>query len=166
MVLQGREVTKLISDMTASERFWKAVDKTGECWLWTRSYNWGGYGVFTPPNKAPFEMAHRFSYEECVGPIPAGFEVDHKCRNRGCVKPDHLQAVTRQENMENVSIRADNSSGYRGVSYHKVTGLWMAYGQYRGKNNYLGVYPTAEEAAVVAKEFRMANHTNNLEDRA
>jgi hypothetical protein len=59
------------------------------CWLW------GGcgerYGVFWANNRN--DLAHRFSYETFVGPIPAGYHVDHLCRVTCCVNPDHLEAV-------------------------------------------------------------------------
>jgi hypothetical protein len=42
--------------------------------------------------------AHRFAYEWLVGPIPEGMELDHLCRNRGCVFPPHLEPVTHREN--------------------------------------------------------------------
>lgn len=43
--------------------------------------------------------AHRLSYELFVGPIPDGYELDHLCRNRGCVNPAHLEAVTHRVNV-------------------------------------------------------------------
>lgn len=43
--------------------------------------------------------AHRLVYELLVGPIPDGLQLDHLCRNRGCVRPDHLEPVTRRTNI-------------------------------------------------------------------
>lgn len=83
--------------MTPTERFWDQVAKGGDgCWIWngTRS---GGYGLFTVtagPNLRRTMHAHRFAYEDLIGPIPEGLELDHLCRVRACVRPDHLEPVT------------------------------------------------------------------------
>ncbi len=77
-------------------RFWRKVDKTPACWLWTDTPNHDGYGRFKADRKI---MAHRFAYEEANGPVPEGLELDHLCRNRLCVRPDHLEAVTHTENV-------------------------------------------------------------------
>jgi len=66
------------------------------CWEWTASKDSNGYGWFYANGKTG--RAHRFSYEVLVGTIPIGLEIDHLCRNTSCVNPDHLEAVTRQEN--------------------------------------------------------------------
>ena len=81
---------------TVEERFWEKVDVGHPlgCWEWC-TVGRGGYGQFSVGHtKVP---AHRFAYEFLVGPIPDGLEMDHLCRNRICVNPDHLEPVTRQE---------------------------------------------------------------------
>jgi hypothetical protein len=81
-------------------RFESFIEKTDGCWEWTGGVQSSGYGTFNVPETAGggSRLAHRFSYELHVGPIPAGLEIDHLCRNRRCVRPDHLDAVTHREN--------------------------------------------------------------------
>jgi hypothetical protein len=56
-----------------------------------------GYGKFWRDGKTV--SAHRVAYELFVGPIPAGMQIDHLCRNRLCVRPEHLQLATVRENL-------------------------------------------------------------------
>jgi len=70
------------------------------CWLWTGEITKRGYGrLMVQDGRWRHVLAHRFSYERFVGPIPDGLCIDHKCRCRSCVNPNHLQVVTYRENL-------------------------------------------------------------------
>lgn len=66
------------------------------CWEWTR-YKESGYGRLKRNGR--HVLAHRFFYETCFGPVSTGLDLDHLCRNRWCCNPDHLEPVTRRENI-------------------------------------------------------------------
>ena len=66
------------------------------CWLWAGALNSKGYGNVRINGRN--HLAHRVSYTMHKGPIPSGLELDHLCRVTSCVNPDHLEAVTHQEN--------------------------------------------------------------------
>lgn len=76
------------------------IDPNG-CWVWTAGLK-DGYGQYRHNGQS--RNAHRVTYEFLVGPIPEGLVLDHLCRVRRCVNPDHLEPVTNQEN----NIRGDN----------------------------------------------------------
>lgn len=82
------------------QRFWSKVDKTPDCWNWIAGKTMG-YGSFQigTAKKGKTVLAHRLSYELLVQPIPVGLTIDHLCRNRACVKPDHLEIVCLAENI-------------------------------------------------------------------
>ena len=86
---------------TVDERLDSFTKKDGGCWLWMGCLR-NGYGVLMVSKKA--EYAHRLSYERFRGSIPAGLDIDHLCRNRACVNPDHLEPVTRGENVRRSPI--------------------------------------------------------------
>jgi hypothetical protein len=78
------------------ERFTVPEPNTG-CWLWGGTVDTKGYGQLHVGGR--LLRAHRVSYELNKGAIPAGLELDHKCRVRRCVNPEHLEPVTHRENL-------------------------------------------------------------------
>lgn len=88
---------RLVSTLWA--RVDAGLDKTGECWLWTRSTTADGYGRVKGDGKqGPVLLVHRVQYERYVGPIPDGMHVDHLCRVTGCARPLHLEVVSPRTN--------------------------------------------------------------------
>lgn len=87
--------------MPPIEVFNRHTDKAGECWIWKSVITVWGYGriAFCPKKYKQIRMAaHRWSYQHFKGKIPNGYQIDHLCKNKRCVNPDHLEAVTPREN--------------------------------------------------------------------
>ena len=80
------------------------VDPQTGCWIWTGRITGKGYGDYNGAR------AHRISYEEFNGPIPAGMVVMHTCDNPPCVNPSHLIAGTQLDNMRD--MRAKGRDNY------------------------------------------------------
>lgn len=98
--------------MTSIERLLQSVTKTDTCWVWTGHLRGNGYGGFRVDGRD--EYVHRYAYRQMVGPIPLGFQIDHLCRNRLCVNPAHLEAVTQRENL----LRGEGWSGRNAKKTH------------------------------------------------
>lgn len=101
---------------TVEDRFWSKISpepNTG-CWLWCGDDN-GYYGNISGTynrltKKAPRLLAHRLSYEIHFGEIPKNQEIDHKCRMKLCVNPDHLNLSGHRANVLAIppGIRGNN----------------------------------------------------------
>jgi len=87
----------------------RVIDRTS-CWTTGLRLDRHGYARSTFEYRHWF--IHRLSYEAYVGPIPDGMVIDHICRNRACVRPDHLEPVTVWENTR----RSDNFMAHRAAS--------------------------------------------------
>ena len=108
-------------------RFWAKIyvvqytGVEGQCWEWRAARNRGGYGQ-TNRRSQPRE-AHRRSWEALVGPVPDGYQLDHLCRNRACVRPAHLEPVTRRENVRRgISPPALNARKTHCKQGHRLSG--------------------------------------------
>jgi|GEM_PF-1970403 len=87
---------EIVCTPTATERFWKKVDKHGGgCWNWTAAKSPKGHGRFGLGGR--YVMAHRYAYVLHYGDIEEDKEIHHRCENPSCVNPAHLIAVTHRE---------------------------------------------------------------------
>lgn len=115
------------------------------CWVSNTVYG-HGYGLFS--HKKTFR-AHRFIYEVIVGLIPEGLVIDHLCRNRGCVNPKHLEAVTQQVNtLRGKSFAAEYAKRTHCNNGHPLEGDNL----YITKNRY------GRACRTCFREYRRRNH--------
>lgn len=152
------------SVISPEERFWASVDKSGRCWKWTEALNDSGYGIIRIGKKSV--RAHRFAWELLVGVIPEGMQIDHRCRHRECVRPEHLRVVTNKQNQEHISKRKTNTSGYRGVTFDKRKNKWSVLVGHNGRNHFGGLFDDVHEAGAAAKALRNELFTHNDLDRS
>lgn len=97
------------------------IDPDSGCLNFAGYLNTNGYGVVTLGSSRNGQrrfLVHRLMYEWFVGPIPAGLQMDHLCRNRGCGSPAHLEAVTQREN----GLRGVGACARNAVKTHCVRG--------------------------------------------
>lgn len=90
------------------------------CWLWDGYWSTKGYGITTLKNNPYY--AHRVMYESLRGPVPKDMELDHLCRVKCCVNPDHLEAVTSREN----TLRGTAPSAMHARQTHCIHGHPLA----------------------------------------
>lgn len=98
-------------DLSVMERVWDDVMPipNSGCWVWMRSLNPKGYPQMSFGGRV--RVLHRLVYQTLRGPIPVGLQLDHKCRVRSCVNPDHLEPVTGKENVARGLVSGHTWSG-------------------------------------------------------
>ena len=139
------------------ERFDAKVEASGECHIWTGARNNFGYGQIRINGKLYY--AHRLAFELAHGPISNGFVIDHTCHNKSCVNPQHIHAVTKKQNAENLA-GARSSTGFRGV--HRTRGgRYAAQVGHNYKKHFVGVFDTPEAANEAAVELRKKLFSNS-----
>ena len=130
--------------MKAKSPYLFSVEEKGyasACWIWQRALR-NGYGCFgiggRAKNGGHLVYAHRYYYELANGPIPEGLHIDHLCRNRACIRPDHLEPVTCAENLRRGNgtkltqakvdeIRRRRAAGEKGVRLAEEFGIDKFY---------------------------------------
>lgn len=95
----------LFEPLALKNRLARHVVSDSGCWEWQGAKNDRGYGQVGILRKVRY--AHRVSYAYYIGPIPDDFEVDHLCSNPGCINPEHLEAVSRSENVQRAWDRGE-----------------------------------------------------------
>lgn len=102
--LRTGDATSSVRELTDMERLSRFISR-GNCWEWIGAISTNGYGKTTISNRTV--SAHRAVYVLLVGPIPEGMQLDHLCRVRHCVNPNHLEPVTAKENVRRARSAAN-----------------------------------------------------------
>lgn len=102
-------------------------------------------------------LAHRLAWLYFYGELPPA-EIDHISGRKHDNSIGNLRPATRSENMLNVHIQSNNTSGFKGVHWHRGKTKWQAMAGLNGVRHHLGYFPTAEQASEAYQAFARQNH--------
>lgn len=133
---------------TLPVRLWSGALADGSgCWVWQRARSGSGYGQIRD-GRGHQRGVHRLAYELVKGPIPEGLTIDHLCRVRLCINPDHLEAVTHRENvMRGIGPTAINARKTHCAQGH----IYSAANTYNGIGTHTGQRQCRKCAKVAAE---------------
>ena len=134
-----------------------AVDQATGCWNWLGSLDYKGYGLMMRGRKNV--RAHRYFYEQMVGPIPDGHMVCHRCDNRACVNPEHLFVGTAKENYDDSVLKGRETRGEKHGSAKLTEAKVLAIRANRSMSRaematYYGVSPDNIGCIVAGKSWK------------
>lgn len=95
------------------------IIKDNGCWIWQGSVDSRGYGQLK--SQGITWRAHRFFYVSLVNKIPPNYQIDHLCKNKLCVNPEHLEPVTQFENMKRSGVWEKNKGRSHCPKGHEYT---------------------------------------------
>lgn len=151
--LSAKEVSELLSyDKVSGKLFWK-VHRAPQRPIGSEAGTRGGNsGYVQVMINGKLFVGHRLAWAIVYGAWPEA-DIDHVNGIRHDNRWVNLRAASNMENTWNVrKSRNPKSSIYKGVSFHKLTGKWMAYVCKGGKMNHLGLFQTEEEEAKAARD--------------
>jgi hypothetical protein len=102
--------------------------------------------------------AHRIVYEMLIGPIPEGFDIDHINMNRADNRPENLRLASRGENKANGKLYATNSTGAKGVTFHKRIGKFQVAVGGSGRREYIGQFDNLRDAKAAYERAAKAKY--------